>query len=59
MRCLELTDVILDEVAADLYPTFVFVEDNFGAKAEKLLLCGFGSMLEQGRQRFSEELRCR
>ena len=56
VRCLELTDSSVDEVAADLYPTFVFVEDNLGAKTEKLLLCGFGGMLEEARQRFADEL---
>jgi len=56
VRCLELTPPTVDEIAADLYPTFVFVEDNLGAKAEKLLLCGFGGMMEEARQRFSEEL---
>jgi type IV pilus assembly protein PilM len=56
VRCLELTAATVDEVAADLYPTFVFVEDNLGAKAEKLLLCGFGGIMEEARLRFAEEL---
>ena len=56
VRCLELAASTVSEVAADLYPTFVFVEDNLGAKAEKLLLCGFGAMQEEARQRFAEEL---
>jgi type IV pilus assembly protein PilM len=56
VRCLELTTSTVDEIAADLYPTFVFVEDNLGAKAEKLLLCGFGSMQEEARHRFADEL---
>jgi type IV pilus assembly protein PilM len=56
VRCLELTTSTVDEIAADLYPTFVFVEDNLGGKAEKLLLCGFGSMQEDARQRFADEL---
>jgi type IV pilus assembly protein PilM len=56
VRCLELSAATVDEVAADLYPTFVFVEDNLGAKAEKLLLCGFGNVLEEARQRFAGEL---
>lgn len=56
VRCLELTAPTVAEVAADLYPTFVFVEDNLGAKAEKLLLCGFGSMQEEARSQFTEEL---
>ena len=38
IRCLELGDV-----AADLYPTFAYVEDQLGVKADRLLLCGFGS----------------
>jgi type IV pilus assembly protein PilM len=56
VRCLELTESSVAEVAADLYPTFVYVEDNLGAKAEKLELCGFGGMLEEARLRFAEEL---
>jgi type IV pilus assembly protein PilM len=56
VRCLELTESSVDEIAADLYPTFVFVEDNLGAKTEKLLLCGFAGMMEDARQRFAEEL---
>src|SRR5579872_5563591 len=43
VRCLELTEATVSEIASDLYPTFVFVEDNMNAKADKLLLCGFGS----------------
>ena len=56
VRCLELAARTAAEVAADLYPTFVFVEDNMGAKAEKLLLCGFGPMAEAARRQFAGEL---
>jgi type IV pilus assembly protein PilM len=56
VRCLELAMSDLDEIAADLYPTFVYIEDNFGAKAERLLLCGFGEQMEPARQRFRSEL---
>jgi len=56
VRCLELADASIEEIAADLYPTFVFVEDNLKAKTEKLLLCGFGAMLEEARQQFAAEL---
>jgi type IV pilus assembly protein PilM len=56
VRCLEVAAPSVAEVAADLYPTFVFIEDNLGAKAEKLLLCGFGDMLEEARQQFGGEL---
>jgi type IV pilus assembly protein PilM len=57
VRCLELASVTVDDVAADLFPTFVFVEDNMGAKAEKLLLCGFGPLAEEARRQFTADLR--
>src|SRR5262249_15731384 len=47
IRCLELGDV-----AADLYPTFAYVEDYLGAKAEILLLCGFGAATEEYQRQF-------
>jgi type IV pilus assembly protein PilM len=56
VRCLELASVTVEEVAADLFPTFVFVEDNMGAKAERLLLCGFGPIAEPARQQFAADL---
>jgi type IV pilus assembly protein PilM len=51
IRCLELGDV-----AADLYPTFAYVEDQLGAKAEILLLCGFGASTEERQRQFQREL---
>ena len=42
-RCLELPSTELEDVAAVLIPTFVYVEDNLGGRAEKLALCGFGA----------------
>lgn len=56
VRCLEISGVDTAEIAADLYPTFVYIEDNLGAKAERLLLCGFGERLEDARQQFHDEL---
>ena len=56
VRCLELAAVTVADVAADLFPTFVFVEDNMGARAEKLQLCGFGPMAEEAKHGFAEEL---
>ena len=49
VRCLELPAPDLDEVAAVLAPTFVYLEDNLGGKAEKLYLCGFGAETDEGR----------
>ncbi len=56
VRCLEMVSNDLAEVDTHLYPTFVFVEDHFGARAETLLLCGFGDKTEDARQRFQSEL---
>jgi len=41
VRCLELPAATLDDIEAVLVPTFVYIEDNLGRRAEKLLLCGF------------------
>jgi type IV pilus assembly protein PilM len=56
VRCLEISGADIAEIAADLYPTFVYIEDNLGAQAERLLLCGFGDRLEAARQQFHDEL---
>ncbi len=56
VRCLELSSSQLDEVAAVLLPTFVYIEDNLGARAEGLLLCGFGERTAEAQQRFAGEL---
>jgi type IV pilus assembly protein PilM len=51
IRCLELGDI-----AADLYPTFAYVEDQLGVKAELLLLCGFDAETEDRKRQFESEL---
>ena len=56
VRTLELADHTLEDIAADLYPTFVYIEDRFAEKASRLLLCGFGSLEHIALQRFHEEL---
>jgi len=56
VRCLELGSAGLGDIVADLYPTFVFVEDQYGARAEKLLLAGFGERTEAARAQFHNEL---
>jgi type IV pilus assembly protein PilM len=56
VRCLEVHADDIAEIGADLYPTFIYVEDNFGAKAERLLLCGFGERMEVARSQFHGEL---
>jgi len=55
-RCVELPSASLDDVAAVLLPTFVYIEDNLGGRAEKLFLCGFKAAAEAAAQRFRDEL---
>jgi type IV pilus assembly protein PilM len=56
VRCLELPSTDLADVGGYLYPTFVYVEDNLGGRAEKLTLCGFGDKTEAAASRFQQEL---
>jgi type IV pilus assembly protein PilM len=55
-RCVELPSADLEDVAAVLAPTFVYVEDNLGGRAVKLTLCGFGAGTDEAERRFTEEL---
>ena len=56
VRTLELTELTLEEIAADLYPTFVYIEDRFAVKAARLMLCGFGELEESALGQFRAEL---
>jgi type IV pilus assembly protein PilM len=56
VRCLELPSASLDDIAGVLLPTFVYIEDNLGGRAERLMLCGFGAQAEEAQRRFPEEL---
>lgn len=56
VRCLEVHTNDVAEIAADLYPTFVYIEDNVGSKTDRLLLCGFAERMEEARQEFQTEL---
>ena len=56
VRTLELTETTLEEIAADLYPTFVYIEDRFGAKASRLMLCGFGELEDSAVRQYQAEL---
>ncbi len=44
LRTLELADGSAYEIASHLYPTFAYIEDQLSAKAEKVLVCGLGSL---------------
>jgi type IV pilus assembly protein PilM len=56
VRCLELPSSELEDVTAVLVPTFVYMEDNLGGRAEKLLLCGFGARTDDAKRLFEQEL---
>lgn len=58
-RALELapgTADPLEEVSADLYPTLVYLEDQTGARPEKIVLVGFGEDAAVSAPRLSVEL---
>jgi type IV pilus assembly protein PilM len=55
-RCVELPSTDLADISDVLIPTFVFIEDNLGRSAEKLILCGFGPRAEEAAERFTQEL---
>lgn len=56
IRTLELTTLSIEEIAADLFPTFVYIEDRFNVRASRLLLCGFGNLEQDAIAQFNEEL---
>jgi type IV pilus assembly protein PilM len=56
VRCVELPSVELADVSAVLAPTFVYMEDNLGGRAEKLWICGFGNRSDEAQRLFHEEL---
>jgi type IV pilus assembly protein PilM len=55
-RCIELPSTEFPDISDVLIPTFIFIEDNLGRRAEKLFLCGFGPRTEEAADRFAEEL---
>ena len=56
VRCLEMPSASLEDIAGVLAPTLVYMEDNLGGRADKLLLCGFGPLAGEAERRFAEEL---
>jgi type IV pilus assembly protein PilM len=56
VRCLEIPSSSLEDIAAVLAPTLVYVEDNLGGRADRLILCGFGAQAEEAQRRFETEL---
>jgi hypothetical protein len=56
VRCIELQEPSVTDIAAVLNPTFVYVEDNLGGRADRLVLCGLGGQTDEAQRRFEEEL---
>jgi type IV pilus assembly protein PilM len=48
----------LQDMVNDLFPTFVFIQDNLGTPVSRLLLCGFGDLLRPALEAFPGELDC-
>lgn len=51
-------ETAIDEMVGDLYPTFVFIADNLGAPVSKVVLCGFGDLLQPALRLLPSELGC-
>ena len=51
-------DLLFDEITEDLYPTLVFIADNFQRPVKKLILGGFDSLIERALNRFPSEFNC-
>ena len=56
VRVLELATQELADFVAVLAPTFVYMEDNLGGRAQHLLLCGFGARADEAQRLFQQEL---
>lgn len=42
LRSIELSGGGVEEIASHLYPTFAYMEDQFGRRPQEVLTCGFG-----------------
>ncbi|MGC8793215.1 MAG: type IV pilus biogenesis protein PilM [Bryobacteraceae bacterium] len=56
LRWIELSEASPREILEPLYPTLAYAEDELGARAGKVLLCGFGAMTEGLRAELQREL---
>lgn len=56
LRWIELGEISREEILGPLFPTLAYAEDELGARAGKILLCGFGAMTETIRRGVEEEV---
>jgi len=47
IRSIELSDCTAQEITDHLFPTFAYIEDQFSASPDTLLVCGFGAGTEE------------
>lgn len=47
VRCVELPDLTPEEVEGVLVPTLAYIEDELGKKPERLITCGFQSLMQE------------
>ena len=57
IRAIQLTEVNLEEILGHMHPTFAYVEDQFAASPDTLLVCGFGAETEGARSWLQSALR--
>lgn len=51
-------DTAVREILPDLLPTLVYIEENFGRPAARLLVCGLGGSLQPVRDALASEVGC-
>lgn len=56
LRWMELGELSREEILGPLFPTLAYAEDELGARAGRILLCGFGSLAESLRQEIEREV---
>ncbi|MCS7314918.1 MAG: hypothetical protein RMI94_06995 [Bryobacterales bacterium] len=56
LRWIELSELSREEILGPLFPTLAYAEDELGARAGKILLCGFGSRADWLRRELEQEI---
>ncbi len=55
LRSLEISGGGIAEIASHIFPTFAYMEDQFGAGPRQVLTCGFGRLNEELAQEIQQE----
>src|SRR5579884_592649 len=54
-RCIELDQPAADDIMGVLHPTMIFIEDQLGVRAKRMVACGFGPALNDFAQQWHGE----